>query len=363
MNLSKLLKLLKNKKYLIIIAFIIFTLIVIYLNKQTQYEYFETVSSNYKQSIKTINLGLNDTDEKEVNNTDEKEVNDTDEEEVNDTDEEEVNDTDEKEVNDTDEKEGEKINRRRGRRRGRGRRRRRSQGKKQKKQEKEIHMINNIKLTVYIRNDDGSIFSRESSIVNNQITVIFNDCKYTIDRLDHIKIKVNYPNQNNNEIQPFLNVLSVNDCNDKQIVNYDLVSLVRREDYSLNIKNYYMYNPAMYSSDDEFIKQLEDCEKNNGNYKIIKKFSFKNDLPPPSNCKNKNNHNNNENKETNVEKPDCYYTPYGCCRDGYTISDDLMGTNCKPLNCATSTFGCCRDGITPSLDLYGTNCPPRNRQN
>ena len=295
-----LLKLLKNKKYLIIITFIIFTLIVCYLNKQTQYEYFEKVSPEYKQNIKTFTLGLIDTAE---NNMDETPTED----------------------------------------------------KKEEEEEKEIDMINNIKLTIYIRNDDGSIFSRDSSIINNQITTGFSDCKYTIDRLDHIQIKVNYPNQNNNKIKPYLNNLLINDCKDNKIINYDLVSLVRSEDYSLDITNYYMYNPALYSSEDEFLKQLEDCEKNKKNYKIIKKFSFNNDLPSPSSCEK----DHNETNESKITKPDCYYSPYGCCRDGYTISNDLMGSNCKPLSCANSTFGCCRDGITTSLDLYGTNCPPR----
>ena len=254
-------------------------MVLLYLNKQTQYEYFEKVSPEFEKSIKTITLGLN---------------------------------------------------------------------------EDTTEMINNVNLTAYIRNDDESIFSRESSIINNKHTVQFNDCKYTIDRLDHIQIKVNYPSQINDDIKPFLHHLTINDCNDNKLVNYDLVSLVRIEDYSLDIKKYYMYNPAKYSSDEEFIKQLDDSEKNNNSYKIIKKFNFEIDLTP-TRC-------NNEIKEINepkITKPDCYYSPYGCCRDGYTISDDLMGSNCKPLSCANSTFGCCRDGITTSLDLYGTNCPPR----
>ena len=69
---------------------------------------------------------------------------------------------------------------------------------------------------------------------------------------------------------------------------------------------------------------------------------------------------NLQNKTTNEDinnSPECASTPFGCCPDGFSASNDIFGTDCKPLPCSLSSFGCCKDGTTAAIDDQGTNCP------
>lgn len=121
--------------------------------------------------------------------------------------------------------------------------------------------------------------------------------------------------------------------------------------------SFVFYNATSYENESVLFSQLQN-KFSTSKLVVMENFVFPQDFQQNNMLHDALNDPPHDNTQI-PEAPDCASTPYGCCRDGKTISNDLLGKNCPPLPCSQSTFGCCRDGITPSLDINGFNCPKR----
>ena len=247
-----------------------------------------------------------------------------------------------------------------------------------------------------IKNKDGTLFTISNknnatlTTDTDKLTIDLGSCMYYVSQIDKIiiqcEINDNTTNKNDydkivkrntpNVINPYKNI-SLLDCQNQTLATFDFDYKINLDDdVELDITSddsddsdtrtfsFILYNSLSYSSENDLLTQLEN-KYSNTVFVITTNFTFpqnfvqnktlQKSLADPSLLANTV----NTGEEDATNSPDCASTPYGCCRDGKTTSQNLRGTNCPPLPCTQSTFGCCRDGVTPSFDLLGTNCPQR----
>ena len=242
-----------------------------------------------------------------------------------------------------------------------------------------------------IKNKDGTIFTISNknnatlSTDTDKLTLDLGSCMYYVSQIDKIIIQcgINDNTTNSNDYDkivkrnspkvtnPYKNI-SLIDCQNQTLATFDFdYKIDLDDDVALDNTDsdnrsfsFILYNSLSYSSENDLLTQLEN-KYSNTVFVITTNFTF-----PQNFVQNKTLQKSladpsllastvNTGEEDATTAPDCASTPYGCCRDGKTTSQNLRGTNCPPLPCTQSTFGCCRDGVTPSFDLLGTNCPQR----